>query len=224
MWTPASHQLRNSYPDSDNGHAGGQRKVKLTAQCPQGCPAVKGTWAKRSVPAPCSSATASAQGYPVRREDCVREARRACKPGSVSRENRDGDHLSSPPALAGALAPVKRRSGRRCRRGRAANPGTSRALIVPLFGLAPGGVWPPLRHRSRPGALTARFHPYPGSLWLPGRYVSAPLSVPRYGLILRGSLGVTQHPARWSPDFPPRLAPRGTTGAATRPAGPPKPI
>ncbi len=53
------------------------------------------------------------------------------------------------------------RSGRRCRRGQAANPGTSRALIVPLFGLAPGGVWPPLRHRSRPGALTARFHPYP---------------------------------------------------------------
>ena len=52
-------------------------------------------------------------------------------------------------------------AGRRCRRGQAADPGTSRALIVPLFGLAPGGVWPPLRRRSRPGALTARFHPCP---------------------------------------------------------------
>ena len=73
-------------------------------------------------------------------------------------------------------------AGRRCRRGQAANPGTSRALIVPLFGLAPGGVWPPLRRRKRPGALTARFHPYPDSTSRsPGRYVSVPLSVPRAG-------------------------------------------
>ena len=31
-----------------------------------------------------------------------REAPRACKPGSVSRENRDGGHLSSPPTCIGA--------------------------------------------------------------------------------------------------------------------------
>ncbi len=66
--------------------------------------------------------------------------------------------------LASRPGPGPTKVGRRCRRGQAANPGTSRALIVPLFGLAPGGVWPPLRHRSRPGALTARFHPYPGTL------------------------------------------------------------
>ncbi len=42
---------------------------------------------------------------------------------------------------------------------------------------------------------------------LEGRCVSVPLSVPRGSIpIARGgheSLGVTQHPARWSPDFPP---------------------
>ena len=52
---------------------------------------------------------------------------------------------------------------RRYRRSRAANPGTGRAPIVPLFGLAPGGVWPSLRHRRRPDALTVRFHPYPST-------------------------------------------------------------
>ena len=52
-------------------------------------------------------------------------------------------------------------TGRRLRRGQAANPGTGRTPIVPLLGLAPGGVWPPLRHRRRPDALTVRFHPYP---------------------------------------------------------------
>ena len=53
------------------------------------------------------------------------------------------------------------RTGRRLRRGQAANPGTGRTPIVPLLGLAPGGVWPPLRHRRQPDALTVRFHPCP---------------------------------------------------------------
>ena len=69
---------------------------------------------------------------------------------------------------------------RRCRRGQAANPGTGRTPIVPLFGLAPGGVWPPVCRHTRPGALTARFHPCRrrdryGRLGR--RYVSVPLSV-----------------------------------------------
>ena len=93
-----------------------------------------------------------------------------------------------------ALGPLgSRGAGRCCHRGRAANPGTGRAPIAPLFGLAPGGVWPSLRHRRRPDALTVRFHPYPpisgrtvcfcatfrppqrprrigDPLWKPGRY------------------------------------------------------
>ena len=78
--------------------------------------------------------------------------------------------------------------------------------MAPLFGLAPGGACPPPCHHGRPGALTSRFHPYSGK---PKRYVSVALSVglPR--------LGVTQHPARGSSDFPLRLL-----GAATQPTGP----
>ncbi len=76
--------------------------------------------------------------------------------------------------------PSPDRAGRRrcCHRGQAANPGTGRTPMVPLFGLAPGGVWPSLRHRRRPDALTVRFHPYPDKS---GRYVSVPLSVPDSG-------------------------------------------
>ena len=112
--------------------------------------------------------------------------------------------------------------------------------MVPLFGLAPSGVWPPPCRHSRPCALTARFHPYPGNFYPaqwpgplegsvfqiagpdaqgrnPGRYVSVPLSVPPASP--PGSLGVTQHSARWSPDFPlPRSrSARGFRGSS-RPA------
>lgn len=99
---------------------------------------------------------------------------------------------------------------RRCRRDRAVNPGTSRALIVPLFGLAPGGACPPPHHCERPGALTSRFHPYPG---VPRRYVSVALSVglPR--------LDVIQHPARMELGLssPSQRIEKG------RPPGPPTP-
>ena len=135
---------------------------------------------------------------------------KTCKPGSVSHrfstattalvEGRDGDHLSSPPQTVlqkvlqkayGSAQPG--RAVRRCRRGQAANPGTSRTPMVPLFGLAPGGVWPSLCHHRRPDALTVRFQPYPrlfGSqlfrmseavlnlIPVRRRYVSVPLSVP----------------------------------------------
>ena len=117
----------------------------------------------------------------------------------------DGDHLSSPPNTLGESVGSPPEAGRCCHRGPAANPGTDRAPIVPLFGLAPGGVWPSLRHRRRPDALTVRFHPY---LDRSRRYVSVPLSVSRNGSPASrgycGSLGVTQHHARRSPDFPPR--------------------
>ena len=113
-----------------------------------------------------------------------RRATQTCKPGSVTRGaapqsggTADGDHLSSPPKATWAIG-HPRSAGRCYHRGRAANPGTGRAPIVPLFGLAPGGVWPSLCHHRRPDALTVRFHPYPDES---GRYVSVPLSVPRGG-------------------------------------------
>ena len=137
-----------------------------------------------------------------------RRATQTCKPGSVTRGaapqsggTADGDHLSSPPKATWAIG-HPRSAGRCYHRGRAANPGTGRAPIVPLFGLAPGGVWPSLCHHRRPDALTVRFHPYPSDA---GRTVCfcATFRLPRRRG-RRGSLGVTQHPAQRSPDFPPR--------------------
>ena len=110
-----------------------------------------------------------------------RRATQTCKPGSVTRGaapqsggTADGDHLSSPPKATWAVE-HPRSAGRCYHRGPAANPGTGRAPVVPLFDLAPGGVWPSLCHHRRPDALTVRFHPYPDKS---GRYVSVPLSVP----------------------------------------------
>ncbi len=96
--------------------------------------------------------------------------------------------------------------------------------MVPLFGLAPGGVY--LASRS-PGcwcALTAPLHPYPQQKSEAGSRKSEhfhdptsdlrhPTSVQAVSIsvaLALGSppLGVTQHPALWSPDFPP-VAPAG---------------
>jgi len=96
-----------------------------------------------------------------------------------------------------------------------------------LFGLAPGGVYPVLpgpRPRKDPSEEGPAGHPAAGALLphrftltLPsrkfreeGRSVSVALSVasPR--------LGVTQHPARWSSDFP---LPFQRMRAAARPPG-----
>jgi len=68
---------------------------------------------------------------------------------------------------------------------------------LPLPGLAPGGVClASLSPGCRP-ALTRPLHPY-CRRWSnrPQRYLSVALSL--------GSppLGITQHPALWSPDFP----------------------
>src|ERR687887_2603178 len=62
----------------------------------------------------------------------------------------------------------------------------------PLRGLAPGEVYPAGRSPDRWWALTPPLHPYR----VARRSVSVALSVglPR--------LGVTQHPALWSSDFP----------------------
>ena len=70
----------------------------------------------------------------------------------------------------------------------AASPGTGRAPNVPLFGLAPGEVYPP--PMSPPEAVSSYLTISPLSRWVTpsGRYVSVALAIglPR--------LGVTQHP------------------------------
>ena len=82
--------------------------------------------------------------------------------------------------------------------------GRGRTPIVPLFGLAPGGVWPSLCHHRRPDALTVRFHPYRQTI-IPAAVCFCATFRPLGQRLSRlRSLGVTQHPVRRSPDFPPR--------------------
>jgi hypothetical protein len=91
----------------------------------------------------------------------------------------------------------------------ATNPRTGRAPKVLLFGLAPGGVCPAGRSPDRWCALTAPFHPCPGSPAPCGCFLRRKADVPALGGVVSvalsvGSplLGVTQHPARRSSDFP----------------------
>ena len=82
-------------------------------------------------------------------------------------------------------------------------PGIGGPPHLPLCDLAPGGVYRAGRSPDRWCALTAPLHPYPRRGW----YVSVALS--------SGSppLGITQHPALRSPDFP-----RASPPAAAQPA------
>ena len=79
------------------------------------------------------------------------------------------------------------------------------------------GFGPPPRHHGRPGALTARFHPYLCSLTPKRRghrrYVSVPLSIAPLSRTMR--LGVTQHPAHGARTFLP-----GCKKQPARPSGP----
>gem|GEM_PF-2945829 len=88
------------------------------------------------------------------------------------------------------------------------------AANIPLFGLAPGGVYLAGRSPGRWCALTAPFHPYPvlevGSLLEFGKTEFQQRSNLQYGAVRisvalsLGSppLGITQHPALRSSDFP----------------------
>ena len=87
------------------------------------------------------------------------------------------------------------------RQGSSSAPGDgSSQPIVPLFGLAPSGVYRAVRRCPRTRwALTPPFHPYHAHLAMPfGGLLSVALAV--------GSRrpGVTWHSALWSPDFPRR--------------------
>ena len=129
-----------------------------------------------------------------------------------------------PKAVGGSGRPERRcrrgRLERRCRRGQAANPGTSRALLVPLFGLAPGGVWPRLRRRSRRALLPPDFtltrrcrRPGAGR-----RYVSVPLSVPAGRNAAGEAWALPSTLPGGARTFLP--APASRRAAATRPAQP----
>ena len=138
------------------------------------------------------------------------------KPGSVSfPQGKNGDHLSSPTTSdeAGRSPP---KAERRYHRSQAANPGTGRAPMSPYLALLQVGF-----SRRRVTANGRTLLPSDFTLILPlleRRYVSVPLSVPDPRRTSDRDLGVTQHPAQKSPDFPPSFQ-NGRT-AVTRSALP----
>jgi hypothetical protein len=107
----------------------------------------------------------------------------ADKPGSVV-----DSHSSGVRVTARLLRPTRERPRAA---GRGAGP------HVPLFGLAPGGVYPAAACCHRRGALLPHHFNLTARCRGVGGVFSAALSV--------GSRppGVTWHPALWSPDFPP---------------------
>ena len=121
------------------------------------------------------------------------EVQWACKPDSVRPSKRECATISLD------AASLRRSSSQPGSPSGAGGPS-------PLFGLAPGGVCPAGLLPARRCALTAPFHPYRAEA---RRYVSVALSV--------GSRrpGVTWHPARRSPDFPPFRG-RAVTRSAVR--------
>ena len=90
----------------------------------------------------------------------------------------------------------------RCRTSQATYPGTDAGRVlpleaaVPLFGLAPGGVYPATSVASRAVRSYRTLSPLPALARL-GGLLSAALSVGSH------PPGVTWHSALWSPDFPP---------------------
>jgi hypothetical protein len=111
-----------------------------------------------------------------------------CTPDSVRTEVR-GDHPSRPPIARRLVRPT-----RGCRRRSAIG-----RAVLPLFGLAPGGVCRATRVTPGAGALLP--HRFTLTCARPGgRAIGGLLSV----ALSCGSprLGVTQHHALWSPDVP----------------------
>ena len=126
----------------------------------------------------------------------------ACKPDSVLAASGGGDHPSAT-AVAGRLV----RSTRRL--GRAALERLRRRADAPSWSCSGWGL---PSHPSHPGcwwSLTPPFHPYRRRTG--GGLFSVALS--------RGSprVGVTHHPALWSPDFPRRTSRRAAIAWPTRP-------
>ena len=105
-------------------------------------------------------------------------------------KHRSGDHPSCPSIAIGIMRPTRKHGGRRC-------PDKSR--LFPYLALLQVGFASTPRCHEAWCALTAPFHPCLCSLPREGAIgglLSVALSV------ASRRLGVTQHPARWSPDFP----------------------
>ncbi len=115
----------------------------------------------------------------------------ACKPGSVTRAGAHADGHPSGTTVAGGLV----RSTRRHRTGSPPAQGPRRTPSRPCSGW---GLPSRPGHPGRWCALTAPFHPY--CRLARRRCGSGLFSV----ALSRGSprVGVTDHPALWSPDFP----------------------
>ncbi len=115
----------------------------------------------------------------------------ACKPGSVTRAEAHADGHPSGTTVAGGLV----RSTRRHRTGSPPAQGPRRTPSRPCSGW---GLPSRPGHPGRWCALTAPFHPY--CRLARRRCGSGLFSV----ALSRGSprVGVTDHPALWSPDFP----------------------
>ena len=137
-----------------------------------------------------------------------------CKPDPVWTDlaARPDDHSSRPDVAAGLKRPTRPACPDGARERATLFPAAARRATArgrDLFGLAPGGVCQADMSPCRWCALTAPFHPYPrsrsvqltpkpcGRLYNVGGIFSVALSV------RSPSLGVTQHPALRSPDFPP---------------------
>ena len=108
-----------------------------------------------------------------------------CKPSSVPRYHQGGDHLSRPDVTVGLKRPTRGQAGH---------------LKSPYLALLQVRFTRRRRHRRGRELLPHDFTLTSIGVNPSGRCVSVALSVglPR--------LGVTQHPARWSSDFPPQWA------------------
>ena len=119
----------------------------------------------------------------------------ADKPGSVVDSHSSGTHVT-----VCLMRPTREHP-------RAAGRGTR--PHAPLFGLAPGGVYPAVACCHRRGALLPHLFNLTARLRGVGGVFSVALSV--------GSRppGITWHPALWSPDFPPPVPEQGPVRGAT---------
>jgi hypothetical protein len=148
---------------------------------------------------------ASARSKATRRSEPWAAGEPACRPGSVHQPKLAGGHPSRT-----AVADSLMRSTHEHRAGR---PQTLAQALRPKphgpSDLAPGGVY--LAARITPGAGGLLHHRFTLTLgWAKGGLLSVALS--------RGSprVGVTDHPALWSPDLPHRVSPARPPGRLAR--------
>ena len=209
----ARRRSRSSCPDpsrcSRSGHRQPAPDVQMAprhATCNAPAPSMSATtcpaWRAPLLPLPFGVTVSSPVSYLSRAD--VDRGEPACRPGSVPRVARGGGHPSRA-AVADGLV-------RSTRGHRAGSPQTLAQAPKGPLDLAPGGVYLAVSVTCDAGGLlhhrfTLTLQPKPK-----GGLLSVALS--------RGSprVGVTDHPAVWSPDLPHRSQ---RTGATARPTHPP---